>query len=426
MNHLNDKSMPEFPRVILKPKRDAPVKRRHPWLFSGSIARVEGNPEPGALVAVHSSGPSDQTFLAWGHYSPHSQIRVRMVSWNPQAQPEPVDFWRARLQDAIAARHPVLFKADRTNVCRLINAESDSIPGLIVDRYDHTLVVQYLTAGIEARRDLWPDLLLESTRDLTGLDITRIYERSDVDVRSKEGLKPRAGLLYGEEPPERLEVLENGLRFLVDIRQGHKSGFYLDQRENRQRLREVAATLLTQDRKAPTLLNVFAYSSGFAVYGLSGGCAAAVNVDTSADALTLGRANLAANGIQDTRSEDIEGDAFEVLRALRAENRKFDLIVLDPPKFAFRREDIRKATRGYKDINMQAFHLLRPGGLLFTFSCSGVISADLFQKVIFGAALDAQREAQIVGRMTQSSDHPVALTFPEGEYLKGLICRLMD
>ncbi len=416
--------MPAYPRVILKPKRDAAVKRRHPWIFSGAIARVEGAPEPGALVAVHGAGSTDQAFLAWGHYSPHSQIRVRLVSWNPKAQPDTVDFWRARLQRAIGARYPLLFKAGPTNVCRLVNAESDGIPGLIVDRYAQTLVVQYLTAGVEARRDLWTDLLSKSQLSPEGSPPTSIYERSDVDVRYKEGLKPRTGLLYGAAPPERLEVLENGLRFLVDIREGHKSGFYLDQRENRQRLREVATTLPASD-EAPTLLNVFAYSGGFAVYGLSGGCAAAVNVDTSADALALGRENLAVNGIRSASTEDIEGDAFEVLRALREENREFDLIVLDPPKFAFRRRDIKKATRGYKDINMQALHVLKPGGLLFTFSCSGVVSADLFQKVVFGAALDAEREVQIIGQMTQSSDHPVALTFPEGAYLKGLICRLI-
>ncbi len=417
--------MNEHPRVILKPKRDAAVKRRHPWIFSGAIAHVEGSPASGALVTVHSAGSTrspEQTFLAWGHYSPHSQIRVRLVSWNPQDQPDTVDFWRMRLQQAITARRPLLFEEGPTNVCRLVNAESDYIPGLIVDRYGKTLVVQYLTAGVEVRRDLWTDLLRESEISTTGLHPACIYERSDVDVRHKEGLKPRTSLLYGPEPPERLEVRENGLRFLVDIRQGHKSGFYLDQRENRQRLREVAATLI-QSGEAPTLLNVFAYSGGFAVYGLSGGCSTAVNIDTSADALALGRENLAANGIRDATTEDMEGDAFEVLRTMRKENRAFDLIVLDPPKFAFRRGDIKKATRGYKDINMQAMHLLKPGGLLFTFSCSGVVSADLFQKVIFGAALDVEQAIQIIGQMTQSSDHPVALTFPEGAYLKGLICR---
>jgi 23S rRNA (cytosine1962-C5)-methyltransferase len=420
--------MHEFPRVILKSKRDAAIKRHHPWIFSGAIARVEGDPDPGALVTVHSAdiaaGASNQAFLAWGHYSPHSQIRVRLVSWSPHDRPDTDNFWRTRLQQAIAARRPLLFKEGPTNVCRLVNAESDGIPGLIVDRYDETLVVQYLTAGVETRRDLWTDLLRECELADAGLHPTSIYERSDVDVRHKEGLKPRTGLLYGAEPPERLTIRENGLRFLVDIRQGHKSGFYLDQRENRQRLREIATTL-THGGEALTLLNVFAYSGGFAVYGLSGGCSTAVNVDTSADALALGRENLAANGISDTTTENIEGDAFEVLRTMREEKRAFDLIVLDPPKFAFRRGDIKKATRGYKDINMQALHLLKPGGLLFTFSCSGVVSADLFQKVIFGAALDAKRDVQIIGQMIQSSDHPVALTFPEGAYLKGLICRLV-
>lgn len=407
--------MSEF-RIILKPKRDVSVKRRHPWVFSGGITRVEGAPpggapQSGALVAVHDNHGQ---FLAWGHYSPASQIRVRLVSWNEDDAVETADFWRARLDAAVAGRQPIL-ASGATTACRLVNAESDGIPGLIVDTYDDVLVVQNLTAGMEARRDLFNDLLVHSLHPAT------LYERSDADVREKEGLRERSELVYGVEPASPIEVLENGLHFLVDVRAGHKTGFYLDQRDNRALLRAAIAQRATP----ATLLNVFAYTGGFAVYGLAGGAASVTNVDTSAEALRLGRENLARNGFDGTDVEDIAGDAFTVLRELNAQGRAFDFAVLDPPKFAFTQKDVQRATRGYKDINMQALRLLKDDGLLFTFSCSGAISADLFQKVIFGAALDVGRDVQIIGRMTQGSDHPVALTFPEGDYLKGLICRVV-
>ncbi len=402
--------MSEYPRVILAPQRDVSVRRRHPWLFSGAIKRVEGAPKPGALVAVHSF---EGTFLAWGHYSAASQIRARLFAWDKRDAPEMAEFWRGRLERAIAARQPLLANGD-TTACRLVNAESDGIPGLVVDRYDDVIVVQYLSAGVDARRELFNELLVELLHPAT------LYERSDVDVREKERLAPRAGLLYGEEPPDIVEIVENGLRFGVDVRRGHKTGFYLDQRDNRTLLRAAVTPL-----NAPTVLNVFAYTGGFAVYALAGGAAGVTNVDTSAEALRVGRANLACNGFVEANVEDIEGDAFTVLRELQTQKRRYDVVILDPPKFAFTQGDVKRAARGYKDINMQALQLLTSGGLLFTFSCSGAISADLFQKIVFGAALDVKRDVQIIGRMTQSSDHPVALTFPEGEYLKGLVCRVV-
>ncbi len=377
--------------------------------------RVEGDPEPGALVAVHSN---DGTFLAWGHYSPHSQIRVRLISWDESRRPAGADFWRERLRRAVAAR-PLLQSDPETDAYRLVHAESDYIPGLIVDRYAGVLVVQFLSAGVEARRELFADLLLEE------LQPHSLYERSDADVRQKEGLPERAGPLRGPAPPEEVEVRENGLRFLVDVRGGHKSGFYLDQRENRLRLGELTAALV-RSVAPPSLLNVFAYTGGFAIYALAAGARSAVNVDSSAEALSRGQQNLALNGLSGAQSEDIAGDAFQVLRDLREREQRFDLIVLDPPKFAHSQRDVKRAARGYKDINLQALHLLRPGGHLFTFSCSGVVSADLFQKIVFGAALDAGRPTQIVGEMMQSRDHPVALTFPEGAYLKGLVCRVLE
>lgn len=406
--------MKNIPHVILKPGREASVKRRHPWLFSGGIARVDGQPEPGELVAVYSA---DRQFIAWGHYSPQSQIRVRIIAWEHSPQPDTPEFWRERLQYAIKARAMLENRAG-LNAYRLVHAESDGIPGLVVDRYDDNLVVQYLAMGTEVRRDLFADLLQ------TLVNPTSIYERSDADVRKKEGLFSRIGLLRGKEPPDKIEIQEDGLRFLVDIRGGHKSGFYLDQRPNRALLRKYAAAWARLGTQ-PSLLNVFAYTGGFAVYGLAGGASHVVNIDSSAEVLELGQENLAHNGYARDQVEDIAGDAFQVLRDLREAGRTFDIIVLDPPKFAFSQRDVQKATRGYKDINMQALHLLNPGGILLTFSCSGAISADLFQKVLFGATLDAGRDTQIMGQMTQGSDHPVALTFPEGAYLKGLICRVI-
>jgi 23S rRNA (cytosine1962-C5)-methyltransferase len=405
--------MNEYPRVILAPQRDVSVRRRHPWLFSGAIKRVEGAPKPGALVAVHSF---EGEFLAWGHYSAASQIRARLFAWDERYVPETAGFWRGRLERVIAARQPLLADGS-TTACRLVNAESDGIPGLVVDRYNDVVVVQYLSAGADARRELFNALLVDLLHPAT------LYERSDVDVREKERLDPREGLLDGAEPPDVVEIVENGLRFGVDVRHGHKTGFYLDQRDNRTLLRAAVA-----QRDAPTVLNVFSYTGGFAVYALAGGASSVTNVDTSAEALRVGHENLARNGFAEANVEDIEGDAFTVLRELHSQKRnatpsRFDIVILDPPKFAFTQGDVKRAGRGYKDINMQALRLLKPGGLLFTFSCSGAISADLFQKIVFGAALDVKRDVQIVGRTTQSSDHPVALTFPEGEYLKGLVCR---
>jgi len=402
-------------QLFLKPQREASVLRRHPWVFSGSVARVEGTPSGGDLVGVFSA---QGRFLAWGHFSPNSQIRVRLVSWVEDPVPEGPDFWRARIKTSVQLRNDVLVGGD-TTACRLVNAESDGVPGLIVDRYADTVVVQYLTAGTDARRPLFADVLWDLLEPRT------LYERSDVDVREREGLHGESGLLRGTPPPERITISEHGLIFAVDVRHGHKTGFYLDQRDNRQSLREALARRAMANTSS-RLLNVFAYTGGFAVYGLAAGAGAVTNVDTSADSLALGRDNLALNKLPVTQAEDITGDAFDVMRRLRDAGQRYDLVVLDPPKFASTQRDVQRAARGYKDINMQAIHLLVPGGLLFTFSCSGAVSDDLFQKIVFGAALDTGRSVQIVRRMMQASDHPVALTFPEGAYLKGLVCRVVD
>ncbi len=390
--------------VYLKRKRARPVLQRHPWIFSGAVERVTGGPADGDLVDVRDAGGN---WLARGTFNRRSQIRVRLLTWR---QDEAIDgsFWRRRLAQAVAARR--LLAADpATTTYRLVHAESDFLPGLIVDRYGEWLVVQFLTLGVERRRDALTAALLNVVDGVRGL-----YDRSDVDVRAQEGLPPRSGLLWGEEPPEPLVVLENGLRFAVDVRRGHKTGFYLDQRESRARLAPFCA--------GAEVLDAFSYAGGFGVYAAWGGAARVTLVDSSAAALDLARRNFALNGLE-TPVEYVEGDVFSVLRGYRAQGRRFDLVVLDPPKFAHHRREVQRAARAYKDINLLAFQLLRPGGILFTFSCSGAISADLFQKIVFGAAVDAGREAQIIGRLSQGSDHPVALTFPEGAYLKGLICR---
>jgi len=401
-------------RIFLKPEREVAVNRRHPWVFSGAVARVEGKPQSGELVAVHSG---EGQFMAWGHYSPQSQIRVRLIAWDERADPESRDFWRSRLETALDGRTAAVSDG-QTTACRLVHAESDGIPGLVVDQYGESLVVQYLSAGMEARRTLFNALLLWILRP------QGLYERSDADVREKEGLPPRTGLIAGQEPPDYVEIMENGLSFLVNIRQGHKTGFYLDQRENRLRFHQ-AVSQWTRLGNPPRVLNAFSYTGAFCVYAIAAGAISVTNVDTSAESLELGWRNLSENGLASTAVQDINGNAFQVVRDLRQQGHKYEMIVLDPPKFASSQQDVQQAARGYKDINMQAIHLLESGGLLFTFSCSGAISADLFQKIVFGAAQDAGRDVQIVGRLTQGSDHPVALTFPEGDYLKGLICRAL-
>jgi 23S rRNA (cytosine1962-C5)-methyltransferase len=400
-------------RIILKPKRDLSVQRKHPWIFSGAIQATEGDLDLGTTVAVQSH---EGEFLAWGHYSPHSQIRVRLISWDETEDCDSEAFWMDKLAQAIQARH--LLRAEgNTTAYRLVNAENDSMPGLIVDKYQDVLVVQFLSAGVEIRKSMFVNLLSKYFLPET------IYERSDADVRQKEGLPRHTGLLYGKMPEGSIEILENNLRFLVDIIHGHKSGFYLDQRQNRLSVKNLARRIV-QDGIHPRLLNVFSYTGGFTVYGLTGGAGSAVNIDTSTESLQLGRDILALNNIRQSNVRDMNSGAFEALRTLRRDGELFDIIILDPPKFASTQRDIQRATRGYKDINMQAIHLLAPGGYLFTFSCSGAISDDLFQKIIFGAALDSQRHLQIVGKLTQSEDHPVSISFPEGAYLKGLVCHL--
>ena len=395
-----------MPSVTLKAGREKSVARRHPWIFSGALQRVDGSPPSGETVDVLAA---DGSPVGRGAFSPQSQIAVRMWSFDP-GQPVDRDFFRARLGRALAARRPLERLPATTNCFRLVNAESDSLPGLVVDRYADFLVCQFLSAGAEFWKREIVSLLTE-LRPVRG-----IYERSDVDVREKEGLTPSTGALAGDSPPDLIEVAEYGLRFLVDLKHGHKTGFYLDQRDNR--------ALAGEQASGRAVLNCFAYTGGFAVSALRGGAATVTNIEASSAALELVRRNIELNGFDRETVENIEGDVFHVLRQYRDSRRQFDLIVLDPPKFAESRSQVDQAARGYKDINLLALKLLRPGGLLFTFSCSGLVTPDLFQKIVAGAALDSGRQAQIIQRMTQAADHPVALNFPEGAYLKGLVCQV--
>ncbi|MCC7447867.1 MAG: class I SAM-dependent methyltransferase [Anaerolineae bacterium] len=394
--------------------REGMFEKRHPWVFSGAIQSVEGNPADGDIVTLRGESGA---FLARGYWNHHSQINIHVLTWDEQ-QPIDDDFWRARLQRSISARavENAQNRAGVPNAYRLVNAENDYIPGLVVDRYADWLVMQALTLGIDRRKQLIAKLLMEL------LSPAGIYERSDADVRSKEGLTAVTGLLAGRKPPALIEIDENGRRFLVDVINGHKTGFYLDQKDNRALLGNWLR--FDPDNNTRTVLNCFSYTGGFTVYALDGMAQRVINVDSSADVQAIAKRNVALNGFAAKDEDFVVGDVFTVLRDYRAAGQQFDVIVLDPPKFAQNQSQVQRATRGYKDINLLAFQLIKPGGMLMTFSCSGLVDFDLFQKVVFGALTDSKRDAQIVARLTAGSDHPVSLTFPEGMYLKGLLCRV--
>ncbi|MCB0008845.1 MAG: class I SAM-dependent methyltransferase [Anaerolineales bacterium] len=394
--------------VILKKGRDKPLRQRHPWVFSGAIEKVEGKPAGGALVEVRSAS-SD--WLAVGYFNEQSQIRVRCLSYRPD---ENIDetFWRQRLEQAINGRAG-LFQPGYNSACRLVNAESDGLPGLVVDRYDNYLVMQCLTKGIDRRKQMLADLLANL------LPVQGIFERSDVAVRRKEGLPQRTGHLVGSAPAEPLSVWVAGVQLLVDIQSGHKTGLYLDQRDNYEILRQMG---VFPERE---VLNLFSFTGGFGLHAVQAGARAVTHVDSSIPALEAAEANVQLNGWLDRPADEyLAGDAFDVLHDYQQTGRQFDTIILDPPKFAHSQGDIERATRGYKELNRLAFLLLRPGGYLATFSCSGLVSAELFQKVVFSALADSGRDGQIVRWLHQASDHPVSLYFPEGAYLKGLLCRV--
>lgn len=388
-------------KLILKPGREKSLQRRHPWIFSGGVARIDGTPLAGDSVEVRSA---DGAFQAIAAYSPQSQIRARVWSW--KLCEIDADFIAQRIAQA-AARRASLLSSGVTDAVRVVHGETDGLPGVVADRYGDTVVVQLLAVGAER----WRDAIGDTLSALPG--VVRVVERSDADVRQLEGLPPQTGLLRGTAATRPLTITEHGLQFVVDVEGGHKTGFYLDQRDNRPRLRTLAA--------GKQVLDCFCYTGGFAVHALAGGAAAVTAIDSSGPALAAARQNAALNRLGD--AEWLEADVFKSLRAMRDGARHFDVIVLDPPKFAPTAAHAEKAARAYKDINLLAFKLLNPGGVLMTYSCSGGVSADLFQKIVAGAALDAGVAADIEGWLHGAADHPVGLSFPEGEYLKGLVCR---
>ena len=388
--------------LTLHPGKEKSVLRRHPWLFSGSIAQLDGRARPGDTVDVVSYEGRPLARAAW---SPASQIRARVWSFDAA---ETIDhaFFKRRVAAAVARRAALPELAGQQGL-RLIHAESDGLPGVIADRYGDNVVVQLTTVGA----DKWRDAIADSLHKATGCQ--RIYERSDVDVRSLEGLEAVTGWLLGEAPGDELVIEENGVKMAIDIVAGHKTGFYLDQRDNRRRVAELAG-----DRR---VLNCFSYTAGFSLQALAGGAREVVSMDSSGPALATAQSNLALNPQLDpARAIWLEADVFAELRNLRS-RASYDLIVLDPPKFAHTAAHAERAARAYKDINLSALRLLAPGGLLMTFSCSGGVTAELFQKIVAGAALDAGRTARIVQRLQGAADHPVDLAFPEGDYLKGLL-----
>ena len=389
--------------LVLRAGRERSVLRRHPWVFSGSVAEVRGSAGPGETVDLVSASGE---WLARAAYSPTARIAARIWTWDPG---ELVDreFFRQRIVRSIEARAS-LDQEPSTTAYREVYAESDFLPGFVVDRYGDVRVVQFLTQGAERWRDVLLDLL-------TGLVPSQgIFERSDSDARTLEGLPTRDGVLLGTVP-ERVEIIENGLSFVVDVRRGQKTGFYLDQRESRVAIRRLAAR-----RRG---LNAFCYTGSFTVAALIGGATEVLSIDSSGDSLALGRENVVRNGLPEERASWTEGNVFQELRGARDRAESFDMILLDPPRFAATASHVPRAARAYKDINLLGLKLLRPGGLLVTFSCSGGVSPELFEKIVAGAALDAGVEAQIIEWLGQPADHPVRLQFPEGRYLKGLVVR---
>ncbi len=390
----------ETPALVLKAGREKSLLRRHPWVFSGAIERIDGSAQAGDTVAVRTSAGA---FLAYAAYSPQSQIRARVWSFD-EGQRIDAGYFGDRVRTAVARRAGV---AGATGAVRLVHGEADALPGVVCDRYGEVAVLQFSSAGAER----WREGIVDAVLAESGCRVA--YERSDLDVRALEGLAPRSGPIRGELREATVGIVEHGLKYRVDVARGQKTGFYLDQRANRDRVRALAG--------GRDVLNCFCYTGGFTLNALAGGARAALSIDSSATALALARENAALNGLDDGRAEWLEADVFGALRTLRDQGRSFDLVVLDPPKFAPTAGHAERASRAYKDINLLGLKLLRPAGVLVTFSCSGGVSPELFQKIVAGAAADAGADVTLVERLHADADHPVTLAFPEGEYLKGLV-----
>ncbi|EGQ7965180.1 class I SAM-dependent methyltransferase [Vibrio vulnificus] len=393
--------------IYLVKGREKSVVRRHPWIFSRGIDRVEGNPQLGETVDVYGH---DGKWLAKAAYSPESQIRARV--WSFEKQDINKAFFVKRIQDAQLLREDVI-ERDCLTGYRLIAAESDGMPGVTIDRYQNFFVCQLLSAGAEHQKQNIVDALIEVFPDCN------VYERSDVSVRKKEGLQETTGVLHGEIPPKSVVIEENGVKISVDIVGGHKTGFYLDQRDSRQQ-----AMKYVKDKE---VLNCFSYTGGFGLYALKGGAKRVINADVSQPALDTAKFNAELNAfdISKKRAVFLNADVFKLLREYRDQGTKFDVVIMDPPKFAESKAQLNGACRGYKDINMLAMQILNPGGTLLTYSCSGLMDQVLFQKIIADAAVDAGRSVKFVERFEQAADHPTDTAYPEGFYLKGFACKVL-
>lgn len=396
-----------IPTLILKPGKERALLRRHPWVYSTGVANVKGKPQSGDTIKIVDNKGN---FLAWGAYSPESALRARCWSFNEQDVINE-EWIRARVFEAIRARDNL---KSRTNAIRLIFGEADFLPGLIVDQYDTQLVTQFQAAGVEK----WRPEIGKALTDATGF--TQVFDRSDAATRAREGLPERKEVLEGEEPPEKIQINEDGILYGVDVRMGHKTGFYVDQRDNRRLARQLAETFRKVHGRGMRALNCFCYTGGFSLALAKGGAAEVISIDSSADALEMAKSNAKLNGFNESQMKWVEANVFEQLRKYRDAGEKFDLVILDPPKFASSHHHVEKAARAYKDINLNGLRLLNEGGQLLTFSCSGAIDVDLFQKIVAGAVIDAKTDAWMISRLGAGSDHPLLMTHPEGEYLKGL------
>ena len=400
--------------VVLKKGKERSLLRRHPWVYDTAVARVTGQPAAGETVRVVSF---DGRALGVGAYSPASTLRVRMWAFDATVDVDDPEFLERRLAHAVKARD---FLLERTDARRLVFGEADGIPGLIVDCYGDWLVTQFQSAGVEARRDL----IAKSLMKLTGA--RGIFDRSDAATRQREGLDVRVGVLAGDEPPALIEVVEDGVKYGVDVRLGHKTGFYVDQRESRLAAQKIAHEFRRQTGRGLRALNCFCYTGGFSLALMKGGADEVVSVDSSAEALARAQANAQLNGFDMSRMTFKEADVFGFLREQRELGETYDLVILDPPKFASSHYHVERAARAYKDINLNGMRLLRAGGHLLSFSCSGAIDVDLFQKILAGAVFDAGKTAWAVERFGAGFDHPLLMTYPEGEYLKGLHLLMRD
>ncbi len=393
-------------QLILHKGREQSLLRRHPWIFSGAVQSVLGDPQPGESIDILGS---DGTWLALAAFSPASQIRARVWSFD-RDETVNADFFMRRLQQSLAYREKIAV-ASQSDAYRLVHGEADGLPACIVDRYGDFLSCQFLSAGAE----VWKKEILAALCSIPG--IRGIYERSDNESRTRDGLPLASGLLWGEMPPEPLVIHENGLLLQVHLQQGHKTGYYLDQRDSRLALTENVC-------RGAAVLDCCCYSGGFGIRALKAGAEKVCFADAAEKSLQWVSANAALNEVPEDKLELVKGDVFQLLRTFRDSRRSFDVIILDPPKFADTQARLEKAARGYKDINLLAAKLLRPGGMLFTFSCSAAMTPDLFRKVVGDAARDAGRDALLVRSFAQAADHPQALNFPEGHYLTGLQLQL--